>query len=157
MPLLTNHTLTGVVLGLSIDNPWVLAPTAVASHLVMDAIPHFGHPAVAGSGDKRQRGFVILGSIDFTLSIAITVAACIIWPSRILNILVGVFGADLPDFTYIPIIMFGRDRIFRLFPFYAPLQRFLGWIQWYEKPPGAITEILIALIMLTLLRGYLPS
>src|SRR6266567_2067038 len=102
--LLTNHTLTGVILGLSIDNPVILAPTAVASHLALDMTPHFGHPAFSGGFQKTP--FLMLGSVDFLLSIGVTISACLIWPGRAGHIIIGVVGADLPDFTYIPVIIF---------------------------------------------------
>ena len=38
--LLTNHALTGTVLGLSIDNEVILVPVAFASHFVLDGLPH---------------------------------------------------------------------------------------------------------------------
>jgi hypothetical protein len=152
--LLTNHTLTGVFLGLSIDNPVALAPTAVASHLVLDAVPHFGASIIRGDGDKRRLGFLILGSIDFALSVGVTVAACVLWPWRAGNIIIGALGADLPDLTYIPIILFRRGPVFKLLPFYEPMQRFFSFIQWYEKPPGAITEVLWFALMAYLLGGF---
>jgi hypothetical protein len=150
--LLTNHTLTGVALGLSIDNPAVLLPTAVASHLALDAVPHFGWPAPAGQDFTKTRKFILVGGFDFALSGIITLAACLIYPTRILNILVGVFGADLPDLTYIPIILFGRARVYRWLPFYKPMSKFLADIQWFEKPIGFITEVIWAVLMLAVIN-----
>jgi len=71
------------------------------------------------------------------------------------DILVGVIGADLPDLVYIPMIVFGK-ALYRFLPFYAPMIAFLGRIQWYEKPPGFITEIIWATLMLALLSRLLP-
>ena len=153
--LLTNHTLTGILLGLSLDNPVVLAPTAIASHLALDMTPHFGHPAFAGG--FRKTPFLLLGSLDFALSIGVTAAACLIWPTRAGHILIGVAGADLPDFTYIPVIIFGRRKIEHWFGFYRPMLNFLAKIQWFEKPSGAVTEIVWALLMLSLLHSMLPA
>ncbi len=154
--LLTNHTLTGVLLGLSIDNPAVLAPTAVASHLVLDMTPHFGFDRPKSVEPTfQERAFIILGSADFALSIAVTIAACLIWPGRTVNILVGVIGAALPDLTYIPIIVFGRKLMFKI-PGYKPMIDFFVRIQWYEKPLGLITEAVWTTLMITLLLNYHP-
>jgi len=153
--LLTNHTLTGVLLGLSIDNPVLLAPTAVASHLVLDATPHFATESMKKSFPNGWQ-FKLAGAIDFTVSVAVTVAACLIWPARAVNIVIGVVGACLPDLTYIPMVVFGRDNIERWLPFYKPMLRFLSWIQWYEKPLGLITEAVWAGLMLVLLHARLP-
>jgi len=153
--LLTNHTLTGILLGLSIDNPVLLAPTAVASHLVLDMTPHLGYPSAKNGPETRAPLFIVWGALDFTASIAVTAAACYAWPARIPSILVGVIGADLPDLVYIPMIVFGK-ALYRFLPFYAPMIAFLGRIQWYEKPPGFITEIIWATLMLALLSRLLP-
>ncbi|HEX3081990.1 MAG TPA: hypothetical protein VHQ86_01940 [Candidatus Saccharimonadia bacterium] len=152
--LLTNHVLTGALLGLSIDNPVLLAPTAVASHLALDAVPHFGTDSLRKSF-PNGRFFIIVGAADFTMSVAATTVICLMWPERIVNILIGVFGACLPDLTYIPLVVFGRARIERWLPFYKPMLQFLGWIQWYERPPGAVTEVLWAILMLYLLHAHI--
>jgi hypothetical protein len=66
-----------------------------------------------------------------------------------------VVGAWLPDLTYIPMVVFGRKNIERWLPFYRPMLRFLGFIQWYEKPLGLITEVVWAALMLALLHSRL--
>lgn len=145
---LTNHTLTGVLLGLSIDDLVVLAPVSVASHLALDAVPHFGHSSMKAG--LRAKSFIVLGSFDFAASVIVTAAACFAMPQRTGHILVGVIGADLPDFTYIPIIVFGEKLVYRI-PGYRAMIGFLARIQWYEHPPGLISEFVWAALMLTLL------
>ncbi len=152
--LLTNHTLTGVLLGLTIDNPLVLAPTAVASHLLLDATPHFGTQTIKASF-PRGRAFILIGAVDFGASVAVTAVACLLWPARIPAVLVGVLGACLPDLTYIPLVIFGRGNLERWLPFYRPMLKFLADIQWYERPLGAITEAFWAMLMLWLLASRL--
>jgi hypothetical protein len=150
--LLTNHTLTGVLLGLTIDDLAILAPVGVASHLALDMVPHFGHPSMKST--LRAKSFIVLGSFDFTVSCLVTVAACLAMPQRAGHILVGVIGADLPDLTYIPIIVFGQKLIYRI-PGYRAMIDFLGGIQWFERPIGLITEYLWAALMLILLSSRL--
>jgi hypothetical protein len=153
--LLTNHTLTGVLLGLTIDNPAVLAPTAVASHLVLDMTPHFGLGRPKPKDPEfRSRFFIILGACDFTCSITVTVGACLLWPQRAGHIVIGAVGAALPDLTYIPVVVFG-DRIYRWFHWYRTMIRFLARIQWYERPPGIITEVVWCGLMLWLLERHM--
>jgi hypothetical protein len=156
--LLTNHALTGVLLGLTIDNPAELAAAGVASHLVQDALPHFGN------GEHMDPGtplFMIIGSIDFAGATIVTVAACMAWPHRAANLVIGAVSAGAPDFIWIPESFFGRRWMEYHIPGYRPLRRFLGsskegGIQWYQEPPGLITEVLWAALMLTLLYGRLP-
>ena len=40
--LATNHVLAGALLGSAITSPYLLIPTALASHVVMDLVPHWG-------------------------------------------------------------------------------------------------------------------
>ena len=150
--LLTNHTLTGILLGLSIDNPVLLAPTAVASHLVLDMTPHFWFKKAPDHKGFHDPKFLVFGSVDFVLSAGITVAACVARPDRALTIIIGAVGAALPDLTYIPIIIFGKARIEHWLPFYRPMIAFLAKIQWYEKPPGLITEVAWTSLMIWLLH-----
>jgi hypothetical protein len=153
--LLTNHVLTGSLLGLVIDNEYVLAPTAVASHLAMDMMPHFGFlPSVSTHGDLSSPLVKLWGALDFAAACVVLAAACYARPERAGHILVGAVGAALPDLTYLPEVVFGK-RIYGLVPWlqrliYGPLKA----IQWYEKPPGLITETAWAGLMLWLLgRG----
>ena len=94
----------------------------------------------------------MIGSLDFALSIGVTVVACLIWPWRVGHILLGVFGADLPDLTYIPIIVFGEKLVNKILPFYPAMIRFLAKIQWSESPAGFVTEVAWAIFMLTALN-----
>jgi hypothetical protein len=145
--LLTNHTLTGVLLGLTIDHPALLAPAAVASHIGMDMLPHFGYAPI--KDQFRAPMFLVWGTLDVAASATVVGAACMAWPQRTPQILVGAFGVALPDLIYIPIAFLGKRRIYRL-PGYEAMIGFLGRIQWYEKPPGFITEVLWAALMLYL-------
>ena len=149
--LLTNHVLTGIFLGLSIDEEVVLFPTAVASHLAMDMVPHFGFPQGSNNHGFRSRPFLIVGSLDFLASIVVLGAFCIALPQRSGHMIIGAFGAALPDLTYIPEIIFGK-RIYHFVPWLERLiYGFLGPIQRYESPLGTVVEVLWALLMLHVL------
>jgi hypothetical protein len=144
---LTNHTLTGIVLGQKIKKLSVLIPVALVSHLAMDMLPHFG------MGGRTL--YLIIGSIDFTLSIAIASAAWFIWPNLRGRIMAGILGADFFDLTYIPAIVLGSALVEHWLPFYARLESFLAVIQWSQTLPGLITEIAWAAAMtIVLLRQY---
>ncbi len=156
--LLTNHALTGILLGLTIDNPVELAAAGVASHLVQDALPHFGNGADMDPGTPL---FMAIGSIDFAGATIVTIAACIAWPQRTANIVIGAVSAGAPDFIWIPEAFFSRRTMERYVPGYRPLRSFLGsskegGIQWYQEPPGLITEVVWAALLLVLLYAKLP-
>jgi hypothetical protein len=41
-------------------------------------------------------------------------------------------------------------------PARGPIRRFHGWIQWYQKPPGAIVETIWLVAVVLLLNARLP-
>ena len=128
---LTNHALTGTLIGLEIEQPVVIAPAAFVSHFVMDSIPHFGYQPWGGFQNKK---WLIMGSIDSALAALLTVGACILWPDRTARILLGSFSAMLPDLFYVPEIFF-NVRLDK------GLRRFHHWIQiGKETPAGALVE-----------------
>lgn len=147
--LLTNHVLTGIYLGLVIDEPAVLLPVAVASHLIMDVTPHLGPPPAGHqSADFQDRFFLVIGSVDFLASLVVTASFCAARPERAGHVLLGAFGAALPDLTYIPVIVFG-ERAYQVIPGLRRLIKgFLAPIQTYERPPGLVTEFVWAGLML---------
>ena len=145
--LLTNHSLTGVVLGLSIDDPYLLAPTAVGSHLVLDSLPHFGIPKL---NFRSPKGFII-GSIDFFFSLCVLLTALLLFPNRRFLIAVGWFGAVLPDLFYLTEI-FLKVRISYKFG------DFHSWVQWSETVwPGTLMDLSWAALMISIILRYLLS
>lgn len=63
---LTNHVLTGAVLGKFLPLPLAL-PLALASHFILDALPHFGF-ANSEEQIKHIRSFKIVIAIDILLT-----------------------------------------------------------------------------------------
>jgi hypothetical protein len=142
--LLTNHVLTGTLLGVTIDNPVLLAPAGIASHIGMDLLPHFGYPPA-----KRQffhPFFLVWAVLDFSASIVIVSAACFAWPQRTTLILIGTLAAALPDLVYVPITL-TKNRVYRV-PGYRRMVDWLQDIQRIEKPWGLVVEVAWAGLML---------
>lgn len=137
--LMLNHTVTGVFIGLSLDQPAAAFPVGLASHLALDLTPHFG-PDPKPEIWERDPFTLIVAGIDFAASVAITVGAVMAWPHHAASIIAGVAGAVVPDFAYVPLTLFGKDRVYRLVRGYRQLIDFLTRIQWYERPPGILTE-----------------
>jgi hypothetical protein len=145
--LLTNHSLTGVVLGLTIDDPVILAPAAVASHLILDSTPHFGIPKL---NFRSSKGFII-GSIDFGLSLCVLATGLILFPGRRGLVALGWLGAVSPDLLYLPEI-FLKKRISGRFG------DFHSWIQWSETIwPGALTDAAWGTLMIIIILEQLRS
>lgn len=142
--LLTNHALTGALLGLSIENEAILMPTALASHFVLDVFPHVGGTNLSF---KRPAGFII-GSIDLTTATLVTIVIALAAPDRAVRVFIGSFFACLPDFFHIPEILTGK-RID------GAIGRFHIWIQWGESPFGLTVDIAYAMLMLYLIRTHM--
>ena len=144
--LLTNHVLTGSLLGLAIDEPWLLFPAGVASHFILDSLPHYGDPKIIELSDKR---FLWLGTADGLVAITVAVSVCVARPDRIGHIVLGAVAGAFPDLFYIPEALFGL----KLDP--AWWRRFHYKIQWYERPPGLAVDALWAFLILALIRQRL--
>lgn len=68
----TNHALAGTVIGLSITQPALALPLALASHFVLDSVPHFG--IAFTSSEKKRRLFHIYLLIDASVLAAIMIS-----------------------------------------------------------------------------------
>jgi hypothetical protein len=142
--LLTNHALTGVVLGTFIDNELILAPVAFGSHLALDSVPHFG---IDGLKFRSIKGFII-GSIDFAGALTVLGIAIFIAPERSSQMIIGWLGATLPDLLYL-FEVFGKRTVFPKF------RAFHARVQWSETLPGTLVDLVWASFMLYLLHGRL--
>jgi hypothetical protein len=89
--LLTNHVLSGAVIGAVARRPGPAFAAGVASHFVLDAIPHWGDW-------ESKRHFLRVATRDGLASLAVmgvlTAAAS---ADRRLAVLAGMAGAALPD------------------------------------------------------------
>lgn len=142
--LLTNHTLTGLALSEAIDNPFELAPAAFASHLAIDALPHFDVPGWVFKSPQ----WLAMATVDNLVALSIFVGFLIARPERWPQTVVGVFFACLPDLLFLPEIFFGKriDKTFR---------RFHSWIQWYTSVPTGLVELAWGAGMITLIsKGF---
>lgn len=130
----TNHALTGAIIGLSVHNPWLAIPAAVASHLICDALPHFG------SADKdiiKKRQFMNYLFAEATLCALLVFVLLLVHPAYWILGAVCAFAATSPDFISIRrFIAIRSGKVFHP----SALERFLKNIQWFERPIGAAVE-----------------
>ena len=115
--LLTNHVLSGALIGARARGPGQAFTAGVVSHFVLDAIPHWGE-----WGSKRR--FLRVAVTDGLVSLAVAGAfAAVSPPDRRLAVLAGMAGAALPDLDKPAKLWFGRS------PFPAAFDRFHMGIQ----------------------------
>jgi hypothetical protein len=128
----TNHVLAGAAIGSRVDRPAAAFVTGVASHFVLDAIPHWGDP--------RREVFIRAAVADGLTGLAalvLTVGAA--RGDRRAAVLAGALGAAFPDLDKPWREVFGRS------PFPAAVDSFHNGIQ-DEAPHRARYEIAAAVV-----------
>ena len=141
--LLTNHVLSGALIGAVIRRPAAAFAVGVASHFALDAVPHWGKWA-------STRHFLRVAVPDGLLSLAAMGAiTALAPPERRSAVLAGMTGAALPDIDKPAKLWFGRT------PWPRAVDRFHIRIQ-PEAPRRAHIEIaaagIFAVAALTALR-----
>ncbi len=132
--LLTNHVLSGAVIGALARRPGLAFAAGVASHFVLDAIPHWGK-----WGSKRR--FVRVATRDGLASLAIMGALAAAAPAdRRLAVLAGMAGAALPDADKPTRLWFGWS------PWPSAVNRFHTRIQ-RESRRRAYVEVLAGSVL----------
>jgi hypothetical protein len=142
-----NHALTGAVIGLTITEPIVAVPVAFVSHYVLDIIPHHGSN-LTGVSLLNSLWFRWLLVVDAFLCVLLVFVLAIARPKHWLLAAICAFVAAAPDLASI--------RRYRLARRHETFQ--LNWyeriakdIQWFERPIGAIVEVIWAIAMIVIL------
>lgn len=129
--LLTNHVLSGALIGALVRRPAPAFAAGVASHFVLDAIPHWGD-----WGSRRR--FLRVAVPDGLISLAtMGVLAAVAPPERRAAVVAGMTGAALPDLDKPTNMWFGWS------PFPRAVDRFHSRIQ-DESKHRAYVEVLAA-------------
>jgi hypothetical protein len=130
----TNHTATGILIGAVITQPYLAIPAALASHVVMDALPHFG-----GDISHTAKRFKIYLAIDCGMAASLLALVFAAAPTGWLLMLVCGIVAASPDLLWIPFWideLRGKKRRKG-----NRVTRFLSWIQWGERRWGWTIEL----------------
>jgi hypothetical protein len=89
--LVTNHVLSGAVIGAAVRNPWLAFPLGFASHLALDAAPHWGK-------FRDFDYFLRVAKADGLTGLAVMgLATAAAGPGQRGAVLAGMTGAALPD------------------------------------------------------------
>lgn len=142
--LVTNHVLSGALIGATARGPGQAFALGVASHFALDAVPHWG--------DWRDyQHFLHIAVRDGLAGLAVMGAATAMAPEgRRLTMLAGMAGAALPDADKPCKLVFGRS------PWPRFVERFHGMIQRealsLAPVDAAAVTVLGAAAIVTLLR-----
>ncbi len=143
-----NHAMTGAIIGLTVHNPVVAVVVALLSHLVCDMIPHFG----ADAAKIKTTAFAAYLVIDALLCVLLVSVLLVSGVSHWLLAAVCAFVATAPDFIWIRRFVAARHNT----TFHPNrLEMFLKRIQWFERPSGAVVELVWAAGAITILSNIL--
>jgi hypothetical protein len=132
--LVTNHVLSGALIGSAVRRPVPAFVLGVASHFALDAVPHWGE---WGS----QRSFIRVAVPDGLGGLAaIGAFAAVAPPEQRLAVLAGMAGAALPDIEKPTTLLLGWS------PFPRAVDHFHTVIQ-REAPRRAHYELAAAAIL----------
>lgn len=133
----TNHALTGAIIGLTIDKPLLAIPLAFLSHFVCDAIPHFkfaGDFDNVAKSSKFARYLIIEAFLCFLIVLGLYLKQPFHWQVAA----ICAFLATSPDFMWIRKFISAKHNK----KFHETLfDKFASKIQWFQRPIGAVVEI----------------
>jgi len=141
--LITNHVLSGALVGLAVRRPLPAFVAGVASHAALDATPHWG--------DERYDVFLEVAVVDGLVGLAAMGAVARACPAdRRAAVVAGMVGACLPDADKPSTLFLGRS------PFPAAVDAWHQRIQ-RESPRRAVQEPLVALGLAWAVRRVLSA
>lgn len=138
----TNHMLTGAVIAAAVQQPWLVVPLAFASHFVLDAFPHFGVEESDTAERNNHPLFRLVLKVDLIILFIALIAVPILLSGSVSwwVLLLGMLAAWIPDVVWLSHFWHDHKGHVRKKP--IRLTKFHQKIQWFEKPPGIITEII---------------
>ena len=138
----TNHMLTGAVIAAAVRQPLLVVPLAFLSHFILDMFPHFGVAESDSSERNNHPLFRAVLTLDLTVLAIALVAVPLLFNSDVPGwvLLLGMLSAWIPDVVWIAHFYHDHKGHTRKPP--IRLTRFHQKIQWFERPPGIITEII---------------
>src|SRR5665811_640253 len=100
--LTTPHAAAGIAIGAMIGNPILVIPVAIASHFVLDSIPHWQETLAPYTPNKKT---YVRVPLDIAFALGITVLATHWQPQLTAAIWTGAVSANVPDLDTIVVII----------------------------------------------------
>lgn len=139
--LITNHVLSGAVVGVLAPGPVSAFAVGVASHFALDTVPHWGDESI----------FLPVAVVDGLVGLAaMGTVARVVGPDRRARVVAGMLGACAPDADKPSELFFGRS------PFPVALDAWHKQIQRESArrmPQEVVVALAGALVVRRLLRG----
>jgi hypothetical protein len=120
----TNHVVTGAVIAAAVPVVYIALPAALLSHLVLDALPHYGNK------DHTSKTFLYMLAGDMGLASAFLIFILVMQPVYWPLLIASAILAASPDLLWlrhwILELRGGKARLNKL-------EKFLSDIQWAER------------------------
>lgn len=143
--LLSIHVLTGAVISLAVQQPLVSAPVAFATHLLLDAVPHWNYPVPR---KRTLSSFWEAFGPDLIGTFAVLALVVLVYPSNWYFALWGACWAACPDF----LTLFQKQKPWsQWFQWYFKLHNRVQWE--VARGPGLAVQAFFTLILLIALAG----
>lgn len=133
----SNHVVTGALIATAVASPVFAIPLALASHFVLDALPHYGD---TNKSSWLNRNFKYILGVDLFLASLFLGAIVLMQPTSWLLLAICGVVAVSPDILWLPYFLADLKHEQKE---HSRLARFLKWIQWGERPWGIYLEIAV--------------
>jgi len=138
--LVTPHVLFGAAIGSSFDKVYLVAPLSVASHFVLDSIPHLQGFIEVEELEKKD---LLIVFADVLIALILVTLVSFGSPKWEL-IALGAFCAWVPDIHHIIQVLFGPEKLRR----YTKAHKKFHWDKQMKLLPGIATQILVVAVSL---------
>lgn len=147
----TNHALTGAIIGLTIHQPLLAIPLALASHYALDAIPH-----ADGLVDAKTKSYRLYLLAEASLCFLVVLALALTQPEYWWLGAVCAFAAASPDFMWIKGFLAEQKGKKWPKPKYW-FSKLHAKVQWFAKPIGVVVELAWAAACVSILAILIKS
>jgi len=143
----TSHAIVGSVIAAKVGNPALAIPIALASHLVLDAIPHWDTATNGKNGTLgKKNGKVFINTLlDFAIGlIASYFLLFFLFPTtNYIYAFIIIVCAQLFDWMTVPYLFLGMNSFFyKTYKFQKIFDRKL------DKPWGIITQVVTVIAVI---------
>ncbi len=147
----TNHALTGAIIGLTVAQPVSAMVLALLSHFVLDAIPHFkvNQPDEKLLKTTWFRNYLVAEAV---LCFLLVITIFVVHPTYWFVPAICAFLAAAPDLLSINKYLKTRQGKMWQPGLYA---KFAGGIQWFQRPIGAVVEVIWLIAAVVILANIL--
>jgi hypothetical protein len=140
----SNHVVTGALIATAVTQPAAAIPLALASHFVLDALPHYGD---TNKSSWLNRNFKYILGVDLLLASIFLLGLVIAQPASWFLLAVCGVVAVSPDLLWLPYFLADLKHEQKE---HSKLAKLLKWIQWGERPWGIYLEVVVLAGLLTI-------